>query len=163
MPGIAKAQQPAFAASMRRCQVRDARPIWRLDKVAMPLAAIWLQKVTKIQSSPPVLAMRPAFVSCLAAAGVPSRYAKRNGVGGRSMFAGFFAWLDRLAQASTGPWQLARERQIWTPVFVTCAKPAVATMERLQLAERPAFLRQHATQIAAIRRLVIDLVQRRRT
>ena len=163
IPVIPKAQRRAHTAAMRRCVVQDARPIWRLDKAATPLAAIWLKKVTGIQSSPQVQAARPAFVSCLEAAGVPSRYAKRGGVGSSPLFAGFFAWMDRLEQASPGPGQVAGEQRIWTPVFVTCARPAVATMERLQLTERSAFFRQHAGQIRTIRRLVIDLLPRHQT
>jgi hypothetical protein len=119
--------------------------------------------VAGIQSSPPVQAAWPAFVSCLEAAGVPSRYAKRSGVGSSPLFAGFFAWMDRLGQASPGPGQVAGERRIWTPVFVTCARPAVATMERLQLTERSAFFHQHARQIRTIRRPVIHLLPRHQT
>ena len=154
---IPKAQRGSYASAVRRCLIRDARPIWRLDKVAAPLAAIWLKKVGAIQSSPPVLTMRPGVVNCLEAAGVPARYAKQGGVGGRPLFAGFFAWMSRLDHASSAPGQIAHDQRIWTPVFVTCARPAVATMERLQLTERSAFFRQHARQIRAIRRLVIDL------
>src|SRR5258706_308420 len=61
------------------------------------------------------------------------------------------------------PGQVAGEQRIWTPVFVTCARPAVATMERLQLTERSAFFRQHGGQIRTIRRLVIDLLPRHQT
>jgi hypothetical protein len=160
---IPKAQRSAYASAMRSCLVRDARPIWRLDKVAAPLAAIWLKKVGAIQSSPPVLRMRPAVINCLEAAGVPAHYAKRGGVDGRPLFAGFFAWMGRLGKASTGPGQVAREQRTWTPAFITCAKPTVALMERLQIAERSAFVRQHARQMRTIRRLVIDLLPRRRT
>ena len=158
IPEILKTQRRARTTAIRRCVVQDARPIWRLEQAATPLAAIWLKQVAGIQSSPPVQATRPAFVSCLEAAGVPSRYAKRSSVGSSPLFAGFFAWMDRLGQASSGPGQIAGEQRIWTPVFVTCAGPTVATMERLQVAERSAFFRQHARQIRTIRRLVIHLL-----
>src|SRR5260221_6383814 len=115
IPVIPKAQRRAHTAAMPRCVVQDAPPLSRLHKAATPLAATCLTNVTGIQSSPPVQAARPAFVSCLEAAGVPSRYAKRGGVGGSPPFTGLFAWMDRLEPANPGTRQVPGQQRSLNP------------------------------------------------
>ena len=147
-------------AAARTCIAQYAHTLSRLDAFAAPLARAWLKRVSEIESSAPVRAMRPGFVSCLESSGVPARFATsagHAGAGAHRMFAGFFAWMNWLGANSASPQRYASQQRVWTPVFVTCAAPTVATAERLQLAARTAFLRAHAGQIRAITRLVVKL------
>jgi hypothetical protein len=161
-PTMPVARQHDYAAAARACLIAFARPIWRLDKVAKPVAGLWLKKVKSIQASAPVQARRHAFVSCLENFAVPATYAAARGTGSQQLFAGFFEWIDRLGQASTSPARFMHQQRLWTAVFVTCAKPTVTTMERIQIAARKKFFLAHAGQIGAIRRIVIGLLPGRR-
>jgi hypothetical protein len=69
----------------------------------------------------------------------------------------FFDWMDHLGQVSTSNSQLTAEEHRWTPVFVQCARPTVSLVERLQLARRATFFRQHARQISEITTLAARL------
>ncbi len=144
-------------AAVATCMAGHARSLWRLDKMARPLAGAWLADVRKIQSSAQVRGMRPGFVSCLESFGVPTRFAGTRRAGGDRLFAGFFAWMARLGANSASPQRYASQQRLWTPVFVTCARPTVTTLERLQRAARSKFLDVHARQIAAISHIVIGL------
>jgi hypothetical protein len=144
----------------RACVARHAHAFSRLDAIATPLARAWLRRVVAIEASAPVLAMRPGFVTCLESSGVPAKFATsagRGGAGRDRLFTGFFAWMNWLGANSASPLRYASQQRVWTPVFVTCATPTVATVERLQLAARTAFMRAHARKIRAITRLVMSL------
>ncbi len=139
------------------CVTRYAHSLWRLDAVAAPLAGAWLRRVGAIQSSAPVSAKQPGFVSCLESFGVPARFATSRGPGGHRLFSGFFAWMNWLGASSGSPQRYASQQRLWTPVFVTCARPTVTTMERLQVAARSKFFKVHAAQIRAISRIAIAI------
>jgi hypothetical protein len=160
---LPRGDRPAYAAATRHCLTAHARTIARLDKLSAPLSASWMEEVARIQSSTIVRAKRAAFISCLELAGVPARYANLGGPDGNQLLAGYFAWMNELGGTNTGRMQLAGTQRSWAPVFVTCAKPAVGTMERLQIAAKDLFLLAHAGQIGAIRQIAIDLLPGRRT
>jgi len=157
---VRRAQRTAYAAATRNCMALHARPIVRLDKASGPLSALWMKQIRRIQSSAPVRAKRAGLVSCLESAGVPGRYAKLGGSDGNEIFAGFFAWIDALGSAGTGPQQVTQTERTWAPVFVTCATPTVTTMEQLQIAAREKFFAAHTGQIVAIARIAIGLLPR---
>jgi hypothetical protein len=51
---------------------------------------------------------------------------------------------------------MAQEKALdrhWAPIFVQCARPTVAVMERLQLAAQAKFLAEHQRQFAALVRI----------
>jgi len=152
----------AYFDAAARCTTRYAAGFARLDRAAAPLERTWLAIIMRIQSSPRVLATQPAFRSCLETNGIPARYASWDSANPPSnpLFLGFFAWADTFGQ--TGP-TLSQERSWnhrWVPVFVTCARPAVTVLERIQLAHRAAFLARHAKQVRAVKELVTDLFAR---
>lgn len=156
-----KNQSRAYHAAVRRCTASDAKPVTRVDQAAGPLANAWLPIIARIQSSARILALQPAFRSCLEARGIPAAYAQSRG--GHFLFEGFIGWMDHLAMTDlSAPQRIGTERSIarerrWTPVFVHCARPTVTVMERLQLAQRARFFRQHARQISIIKTLAMDL------
>jgi hypothetical protein len=70
------------------------------------------------------------------------------------MFSGFFAWMNWLGVSNGSPQRYSNQQRLWMPVFVTCAKPTVMTMERLQTAARSKYLNAHARQIGTIRSVI---------
>jgi hypothetical protein len=153
----AHGDQRGYASAARACMAEYTHSLWRLDKIATPLAGTWLAKVQSIQSSPPVRAQRQGFIDCLESFGVPRRFATAHGRNGHPLFAGFFAWMNWLGASSGNPQRYDSQQRLWTPVFVTCARPTVTTIERLQIAARSKFLNAHAGQIGAIGRIVIGI------
>jgi hypothetical protein len=145
------------SAAARACMAKHAHTLARLDAVAAPLARAWLKRVAAIQASGPVRTMWPGFVSCLESFGVPARFATSRSPGGYRMFTGFFAWMNWLGANSASPQRYASQQRLWTPVFVTCATPTEATAERLQMAARTVFVRDHAAKIRRIKNLVVSL------
>ena len=148
-------QHPDVSASS--CMTQYTHSLWRLDKIADPLAGAWLRKVSSIQASPAVRAKRAGFVSCLESFGVPAEFANARGTAGHRLFTGFFAWMNWIGASNGSPQRYSNQQRLWTPVFVRCAAPTVMTMERLQTAARSKFLDAHAKQIATIRRIVIGI------
>lgn len=142
----------AGRAALRRCSAASARPFpfAQIDRIASPLQNQWLDIITSIQSSAPVHAKQPAFAACLEAHGIPAAYAQQQVNGSNPLFNGFFAWADHLLQTAASTRQQTAEDHRWTPVFVQCARPTVSLVERLQLARRASFFRQHARQIREI-------------
>jgi len=153
----AHGDRSGYAAAARTCMAKYTDSLWRLDKIATPLAGAWLAKVKSIQSSPPVRAQRQGFIDCLESFGVPRRFATAHGRTGHPLFAGFFAWMNWLGASSGNPQRYNSQQRLWTPVFVTCARPTVTTMERLQIAARSRFLRAHARQAGTIGRIVTGI------
>jgi hypothetical protein len=153
----AHGNQRGYASAARACMAEYAHSMWRLEKISTPLAGLWLAKVQIIQSSKPVRAQRQGFIDCLESFGVPRRFATAHGRNGHPLFAGFFAWMNWLGASSGNPQRYDSQQRLWTPIFVTCARPTVTTMERLQIAARSKFLNAHAGQIGAIGRIVIGI------
>jgi hypothetical protein len=161
---IATKPTPPHTQAGRRAEHRctaasdDPFPFAAIDRVASPLDNQWLNIVTTIQASARVHAMQPAFASCLEANGIPASYAQQQRpTASNPLFIGFFAWMDTLGQTSTSTRQLTAEEHRWTPVFVRCARPTVALMERLQLAQRASFFARHARQIDEIKKLATEV------
>lgn len=146
-----------YTAATGRCVSRYTRSLWRLDAIAAPLAAAWLKQVSRIQSSAPVRAKRAGFASCLESFGVPASIATSRGGPGHRHFSGFFAWMSRLGASSASASRYASLQRAWTPVFVSCVRPTVSTMEGLQVVARSTFLAAHAAQIRTIKRIVVGI------
>jgi hypothetical protein len=153
----AHADKSRYATAARSCMARHARSLWRLDTIATPLASAWLKQVARIQASAPVRAKRAGFVSCLESFGVPASFANSSGAHSHRLFTGFFAWMGRLGASNGSAQRYASQQRLWTPVFVTCARPTVMTTERLQVAARSTFLAAHAAQIRTIKRIVVRI------
>jgi hypothetical protein len=150
----AHGDQRNYASAAQTCMEQYTHSLWRLDKIAGPLAGAWLKEVTTIQSSAPVRAKRPGFADCLESFGVPARFATSRGTDIHRLFTGFFAWMKWLGASSGSQQRYTNQQRLWTPIFVTCASPPVATMERLQIAARSKFVHAHAGKIRAIGRIV---------
>ena len=113
---------------------------------------------TRIQASGPVRAKRAGFVSCLESFGVPARFAnlRRQAQLTGSSPASSPGWAGS-APPTAARQRYASQQRLWTPVFVTCARPTVRTSERLQVAARSTFLAAHAAKIRTIKRIVVRI------
>ena len=149
----------AERSAVNRCAAVSAEPspFAQIDRIAVPLEGQWMNIVTSIQTSARVHAMQPGFAACLEAHGIPASYAQRQVSASNPLFDGFFAWADHLIQLPLTNSQLTAAEHRWTLVFVQCARPTVSMVERLQLARRASFLRQHARQIREIAALAARL------
>ena len=157
-PTTVKPKSAAGKAALAACTAASGRPFTPIGKIAGPLQNKWMDIITRIQTSAAARATQPAFGACLQAHGVPGRYARqREPAASDPLFAGFFGWMDHLGQTATSSAQQAREEHRWTPVFVTCARPAVTVIERLQATRRAGFFGAHTRQIAEIRALAAGL------
>jgi hypothetical protein len=149
----------AGRAAVRRCKAASANPFpfAQIDRIASPLQNQWLGIISSIENSARVHATQPAFAACLEAHGIPAAYAQGQVSASNPLFDGYFAWADHLLQTATSTSQQTAEEHRWTPVFVQCARPVVNLVERLQLARRARFFREHARQIREITTLAADL------
>ncbi len=113
----------------------------------------WLPILTKIQGSAPVLATLPGLRACAARYGWPSQpYGAPDSR--ISSFADFVSWvaghLDGAGSRGATAAELNALDRHWGTVFVRCARPTVAVMEKLQLAAQRTFLHEHQRQFAAL-------------
>lgn len=145
---------PAGSGAAQRCRTAAERPYGRFNTIASPLQAQWSDIVTAVQASAPVTAMQPSFSACLVARGVPASLADRTDRGAdNGLFDGFFSWADTLLQEATSGSQSVADEHRAAQVFVACAGPTVAVMERLQQAQRTTFLARHAGPVSQIEAL----------
>jgi hypothetical protein len=151
------ARMKAFGKAQARCTARYAQSVTRVDKAASALQDAWFKIISGIENSASVSATQPAFASCLAAHGVPVRYATQTTNASNPLFDGFNAWADSQMQSAHSKTQLAAEQRHETRVFVTCARPVVARLDQLQVERRAQFFHQNAAGIARISQLAGQL------
>lgn len=157
--GLPQPASAAGASAAQRCQTAAEGQFARFDTIASPLKEKWDDIVTAVQSTAPVTAMQPSFADCLEAHGVPASLAGRTDAEASNMlFYGFFSWADSMGQEATSTSQETADDHRATEVFVACAGPTVAVMERLQLAQRATFFAQHPEQVSQIETLAEAIV-----
>jgi hypothetical protein len=162
--GLPQPASGAGASAAQRCQAAAEGQFARFHTIASPLQNKWYDIVTTVQNSAPVTAMQPSFIACLEAHGVPASLAGRTDPGSSNpLFYGFFSWADTIGQEATSTTQQATADHQAAEVFVTCAGPTVAVMERLQLAQRATFFAQHAEQVSQIQTLAEAVLSQSRT
>jgi len=142
----------AYQAAFKRCSAAADSLFSRTTNAGGRLASPWIVAVMNIQASAPVLATLPAVRACAARYGWPhDPYGPDRPI---SSFADFVGWvaghLDGADSRGASAAQAHALDQHWAPIFVRCARPAVAVMERLQLAAQRTFLRDHQRVLAAL-------------
>lgn len=141
----------SYDSAATRCSAAANRQFASLNHAVGGLESPWMTIVGQIESSAPVRAELGGFRSCMEQAGVPA--ADVNAPSSADAFGGFLAWETGLeTSAKTDAATRAIQRH-WAPIFVHCAKPAVAVLERLQSQQRTGFLQQHLQQVTALQRL----------
>jgi len=153
LPGVKElAGSSAYQAAFKRCSAVSDSLFSRTITAGERLASPWIVAVMNIQASAPVLATLPAVRACAARYGWPhDPYGPDRPI---SSFADFVGWvaghLDGADSRGASAAQAHALDQHWAPIFVRCARPAVAVMERLQLAAQRTFLRDHQRELAAL-------------
>jgi hypothetical protein len=154
--GRAPAESKAYKAALAACG-NDLAKLWQgLWNAGNSLASPFLTIVTQIQASAPVTATLPGLRACAARYGWPSQpYGAPDST--INSFADFADWvaghLDGAGSRGASAAQLNALDRHWGTVFVRCARPTVAVMEKLQLAAQAKFLSEHQLQFAALVRL----------
>ncbi len=123
-----------------------------MTQAADRLSGKWWRILRRIQRSAPVLAALPALRSCAVRYGWPADAYGSPAPPIRS-FADFVVWITEntgVGSSSIPPATLRVLQRRWSAIFVTCARPLISLQERLQTAQRAAFLRAHRAAIAAL-------------
>jgi hypothetical protein len=143
----------AYSKAAAHCDALSRAPFASMRGASAGLANSWLAIVTTIQASAPVKATLPGLRSCAARYGWPAQpYGAPDST--INSFADFVDWvaghLDGAASRGAPAAQMNALDRHWGAVFVQCARPTVAVMEKLQLAAQQKFLREHQRQFAAL-------------
>jgi hypothetical protein len=148
----APAPSQAYRDALDQC-MKTASAVFRpLESAARPLMGLWITVFERIQASAPVTATMPGLRACAARYGWPSEpYGSPNST--ISSLTDFVDWIasyiDGAGSRGASDAQLRALNRHWGAVFVRCARPTVAVMERLQLAAQQVFLSQHQQRFAA--------------
>jgi hypothetical protein len=143
---------PAFMAAYQRCDAASNQLFTPMVTAGLKLGGPFLDSVSKIQGSAPVLSTTPALRACAAKYGLPlDPYGPDEPI---NSFAGFVAWVSGQVDGtgsrgvpSAAAYKLDEQ---WAAVFVRCARPTVTVMEKAQLAAQQSYLASHKQQFAAL-------------
>jgi hypothetical protein len=142
----------AYQQALRQCTDAAGAVFWPLERSIRGLTNPWNTTLDRIQASAAVTATMPGLRACAARYGWPSEpYGSPNST--INSFGDFVDWIasyiDGAGSRDASDAQLNALNRHWAAVFVRCAGPTVAVMERQQLAAQRVFLRQHQERFAA--------------
>lgn len=142
----------AYQAAFSHCDKLSLAPFIPMIDGRLGLRAPFLTIVSQIQASAPVTATIPELRTCAARYGWPHEpYGPDRPI---NSFGDFVTWmsgyLDGASTRGASAAQMNALDRHWATVFVQCARPTVAVMEKLQLAAQKTFLRQHQRQFAVL-------------
>jgi len=156
-PSYSKAEQSALNA----CTSAAKAPYRGLTKLGTTLLDSWWKIVGPIQASARVRAALPALNACASQYGYPND-PYGNASGPIKSLPDFMGWvsgfLDGAASRGASAATMRSLDRHWTTVFVTCARPVVNIIQRMQVAAQPGFLRQNASQLSQLDRLTWRLL-----
>ena len=155
LPG--KFPTTAYQTAFEGCLQSGSNPFVVLNQYGQRLGAPFTRQVQAIRSSAQVQDTFPGLRACASRYGWPHDFAGKNVP--LNSLTDFMNWLstfiggpaDRGVPAAT---IRALERH-WAQVYVECARPTVAVMERLQLAAQRSYLAAHRTQLAHLVSLAV--------
>lgn len=150
-PRETKAYQKAFT----HCFKAGEKPFNAMVSAGFKFGNPFTTTVSQIQESAPVTATLPALRTCAAHYGWPnSPYGPARPINSFSDFVDWIAGhIDGADSRGAAASQMNNLNRHWGTVFVKCARPTVAVMERLQLAAQAKFLAEHQGQFAALVKL----------
>lgn len=150
---------PHYSAAERRAMGRCQSPTVayrQLVNADQVVNGAWWQVIDRAQASSQVTAAIPALSACATRYGFPND-PYGNAPGPIKSFGDFMGWiagfLDGASSRGASQSTLNSLARHWTTVFVTCATPIVDIWQRMLLKAQPAFLHQHAEQIARLDQL----------
>jgi hypothetical protein len=144
-PQLPPAERQAYQADMPRCTAAARQPFIPLLASTSNLVMQWFDVVTKIESSAQVQAGLGGFRSCVEGEGVPASAV--DSPSSAESFGGFLAWETGLETRAKTQAAVSAVDRHWAPIFVRCARATVAIQERMQSAQRAAFLQDHPEQV----------------
>ncbi|GEM_PF-1990597 len=154
-----------FLAAWQGCQKaadRVFRPVQQ-DSSGR-LASAWMSIVTRIQASAQVRTAVPGLQACASRYGWPANPFGYPPSRPMRSFGDFANWvvghLDGAELRGASPAEMSRLNRKWARIFVTCARPIVMLQERLQVAARRSFLRQHGPQVMAMLTQAVRIISR---
>lgn len=148
-PTESKAYQDAY----NQCTRDSLSPFAPMVRAGRKLGDPFMLTVANIQSSAAVNATLPALRTCAARYGWPSQPygAPDSTINSLGDFVDWVAGhLDGAGSRGASNAEMNALSRHWAVVFVRCARPTVAVMERLQLAAQRAYLGEHQRQFAAL-------------
>jgi hypothetical protein len=146
------AESKAYQEAAAHCDKLSLAPFTPMSEAGGSLGDLFGTTVANIQASAPVTATMPELRTCAARYGWPhDPYGPDRPI---NSFADFVTWvsgyLDGAGSRGASTAQMNALDRHWGTVFVQCARPTVAVMEKLQLAAQKTFLREHQRQFAAL-------------
>lgn len=148
-------ESKAYDKAAAHCATVGQKPFLPMLSAGRSLEDPFVSIVSRIQASAPVTATMPALRTCAGHYGWPnSPYGPARPI---SSFSDFVDWIaghiDGADSRGAPAPQMNNLNRHWGTVFVKCARPTVAVMERLQLAAQAKFLAGHQRQLAALVKL----------
>src|SRR5579875_2066037 len=164
-PAMTWRRARGFLAAWQGCQKaadRVFRPVQQ-DSSGR-LASAWMSIVTRIQASAQVRTAVPGLQACASRYGWPANPFGYPPSRPMRSFGDFANWvvghLDGAELRGASPAEMSRLNRKWARIFVTCARPIVMLQERLQVAARRSFLRQHGPQVMAMLTQAVRIISR---
>jgi hypothetical protein len=153
--GPSQPESKAFNKADARCAAASRKVFIPMENAGRKLAGPFTTTVLNFQESAPVKATLPALRKCAAQYGWPnSPYGPARPI---NAFSDFVDWIsghiDGADSRGASTSEMNTLNRHWGTVFVTCARPTVTVMERLQLSAQAKFLAGHQRRFAALMEL----------
>lgn len=151
-------ESKAYQRAYEHCATVGLSPFTRMLNAGRTLGSPFAASVADIEASAPVMATIPELRACASRYGWPhDPYGADRPL---NSFADFVTWVSGHidgadSRGASDPTMKALDRH-WGAVFVQCARPTVAVMERLDLSAQRVFLARHQRQLAALATIARD-------
>ena len=145
-------ESKAYQQASMRCETTAWSAFAPMVKAGTALGGPWLTIVDRIQGSTAVNATLPELRDCATRYGWPhDQYGPDRPI---NSFGDFVNWvgghIDGAGSRGASTADMNALNRHWGTVFVRCARPTIAVMERLQRAAQTKYLAEHQSQFAAL-------------
>lgn len=153
--GPAAPESRAYQRAAAHCETVGEKPFTPMVNAGRKFGNPFAASVSQIETSARVMATIPGLRACAAHYGWPNApYGPARPINSFSDFVDWIAGhIDGAVSRGASASDANKLNRHWGGVFVTCARPTVAVMERLQLAAQAKFLAEHQRQFAALEKL----------
>ncbi len=153
--GPTPAESKAYQRAFNHCYTVGEKPFNTMVNAGFNFGNPFGATVSSSQASAPVMATLPGLRACATRYGWPN--SPYGASGPINSFSDFVDWvaghIDGAASRGASAGTMNQLNRHWGTVFVKCARPTVAVMEKLQLAAQVKFLAAHQRQLAALVKL----------
>lgn len=159
---MSSSEQAAYNADADRCSNASSQLFKAVDNASSALQALWMPTVTSAESSPTVEATLPAFWQCAQQEGVPAQPDPQHplvpGAPSSSYFGAFLGYVDGVVSRTTSEAAYGTVLKHWGLLFVHCATPVVAQLDKILLPAQQTFLQDHFQQVQGLEQLANQTV-----